>query len=283
MYKAIPRYTFKIMLSRYAITEKAVGETPLEVLEKLRTKHGIQAEVPLAYAGRLDPMASGKLLILIGKECKVQEKYHNLDKEYQFEVLLGVQSDTADVLGIISGCSAKRISITDITHIPKRLRGEIELPYPHFSSKTVSGKPLHTWALEGRLEEIVIPTKKSTIYSLTLKNLRAIPKEEVYKTATAKIETIPKVTDLRKAIGNDFRRKDVRKSWKQWLDSDTELEFQIATFSCIASSGSYMRTLAEVIARELGTCGLAYSIHRTKIGRYTQLPFNVGYWQKTFN
>ena len=47
-------------------------------------------------------MASGKLLILIGDECKNQKKYFGLDKEYEFEVLFGVESDTGDVLGLIS-------------------------------------------------------------------------------------------------------------------------------------------------------------------------------------
>jgi tRNA U55 pseudouridine synthase TruB len=40
------------------------------------------------------PMASGKLLVLLGEECKHQENYHSLDKEYEFSVLLGIGSDT---------------------------------------------------------------------------------------------------------------------------------------------------------------------------------------------
>ncbi|MCA9363758.1 hypothetical protein KC727_00880, partial [Candidatus Kaiserbacteria bacterium] len=87
-------------MQRYATIEKRIGETPLEAAERLRVTLGLSADIPLAYAGRLDPMASGKLLVLIGDECKKQEQYHTLDKEYTFEVLFGVRSDTADVLGI---------------------------------------------------------------------------------------------------------------------------------------------------------------------------------------
>lgn len=84
----------------YVVLYKKVGQTPLHVLEAYKNEHPELANVPMAYAGRLDPMAEGKLLVLQGDECKVQEKYHSLDKEYEFEVLFGVSSDTADVLGL---------------------------------------------------------------------------------------------------------------------------------------------------------------------------------------
>ena len=98
-----------------------------------------------------------------------------------------------------------------------------------------------------------------------------------------KIETIPTVTEESKALGNDFRRIDVRKSWGTFIKGvEPEAKYFIATFTCIASSGTYMRTLAELIANELHTCGLAYSIKRTKIGRYRKLPFGLGVWVQLY-
>ena len=49
-------------MRRYVIVEKAVGETPLEATERYRVRANIDTGTPLAYAGRLDPMASGQLL-----------------------------------------------------------------------------------------------------------------------------------------------------------------------------------------------------------------------------
>jgi tRNA U55 pseudouridine synthase TruB len=213
----------------------------------------------------------------------VQEKYHNLDKEYEFEVLFGVSSDTADVLGLLETVTLPHIGKRDLEKVCAKLVGEVELPYPHFSSKTVRGKPLHTWKLEGKIDEIEIPTKHSTIYTLKLQKLRTVPAQEVYVYASEKIETIPQVTDERKALGNDFRRADVRLCWEQFMNAnDPEALYYIAKFRCIASSGTYMRTLAEVIAKKLGTAGLAYSIDRTKIGIYQKLPFNFGMWTKQY-
>ena len=86
-------------MRRYEIVEKSVGETPLQALEAFRERERLGG-IPLTYAGRLDPMASGKLLILIGDECKKRDTYTGLDKRYRFEVLFGARTDTGDILGI---------------------------------------------------------------------------------------------------------------------------------------------------------------------------------------
>lgn len=268
-------------LPLYATVEKEVGETPLIATKRLRVERNIPDDVPLAYAGRLDPMASGKLLILIGDECKVQEKYHALDKEYTVEVLIGVSSDSGDVLGLLSPCLPKILIDKEVQQVLRENVGKISLPYPHFSAKTVRGKPLHMWTLENRLNEIEIPTKTSRIHALTFTGLRTIHKEDILQYVRAKIETIPKVTDPQKALGADFRRSDVRASWNEFEKNGTET-YQILSFSCIASSGTYMRSLGAKIAEDLGTCSLAYSIHRTKIGRYFTFSNRHGFWWKQF-
>jgi tRNA pseudouridine55 synthase len=255
-------------MEKYVVLEKRVGETPLDCAEKWRGEHPEYQGVSLAYAGRLDPMASGKLLILVGDECKRQTDYHGLDKAYEFSVLFGIASDTQDVLGRLTTCHPPS-ALDSLDEIAESFVGPIEFPYPIFSSKTVKGKPLHTWTLEGRLDEIEIPTRTSTVYSLSHRHSETIKRADVVEQALAKINSIPPVTDLRKAIGNDFRRVDVRHDWDRILNTDSLPEsYHIAHFSCIASSGTYMRTLASEIAKALNTCGLAWLIHREDLGRY---------------
>lgn len=286
-------------MDRFVLLEKAVGETPLSCMEAYRAAHPELAGIPMAYAGRLDPMASGKLLVLLGDECKVQEKYHELDKEYEFSVLFGIGSDTHDVLGRLTTCSAKTTDSRDkqpsdsaletaklgstlsedrlsLESVAKELIGPIELPYPHFSAKTVKNKPLHMWTIEGRLDEIEIPINKSIIYGLELTKIETKPRAQIASKARAKIDTIPPVTDLRKALGNDFRRVDVRKDWAKissgnFGPSPLPDKYTIAHFRCIASSGTYMRSLAHLIGQKLNTCALAWHIHRTKIGTFDPL------------
>lgn len=257
-------------MKRYITLDKAVGETPLSCAEAWRAENLDYKDVPMAYAGRLDPMASGKLLILLGDECKRQTEYHDLDKTYKFSILLGIKSDSLDVLGRLSTCAVpENINEEKIITALKNFTGEIELPYPRFSAKTVKGKPLHMWTLEGRLNEIEIPTKTSIVYEIKLNSISTLSRKDLAQAARRKIDTIPEVTDPRKALGNDFRRTDVRKDWEE-VTSNNSLpdSYTIINLNCLASSGTYMRTLASLIAEELGTCGLAWSIHRDKIGVY---------------
>ena len=266
---------------RYVTIEKQVGETPLVAAERMRAARNIPSAVPLAYAGRLDPMASGTLLILIGDECKKQTEYHTFDKEYRCEILLGASSDSGDVLGLLRTCPPRTIALKDAQKLAHTLVGSISLPYPHFSSKTVHGKPLHMWTLENRLNEITVPVKESRILSLTCTALRTVTKSEVLETVRRKIETIPPVTDTRKALGADFRRDAVRASWDEFAQNAPD-ELHTLSFTCVATSGTYMRSLSGLIAQKLGSCGLAYSIHRTKIGRYYPLTKHLGIWYKKF-
>lgn len=267
-------------MDKYLILEKAIGETPLSCAEAYRAEHPELEGVSMAYAGRLDPMASGRLLILLGEECKNQTNYHGLDKEYGFSILLGIESDSLDVLGRLTANKTQNPLEDDLEPIVREFIGKTELPYPRFSSKTVQGKPLHTWTMEDRLDEIEIPTKSSKIYELEFIKTEILPREDVVKKALKKVNSIPPVTELRKAIGNDFRRVDVRKDWSGILkDNSLPGYYEILHFRCIASSGTYMRTLASEIAKKLGTIGLAWHIHRTKIGTFNSVN-NI--WTKEY-
>ena len=107
----------RISTPRYITTQKALGETPLVATERLRRERHIPRTTPLAYAGRLDPMATGTLLILIGDECKKQTKYHALDKVYTVELLIGIHSDSGDVLGIVSACAPQILTMQNVRNV----------------------------------------------------------------------------------------------------------------------------------------------------------------------
>lgn len=274
-------------MHKYLVLDKSVGETPLQVVQSYKKSHPEFLDVPMAYAGRLDPMASGKLLVLVGDECKRQKDYHGLDKRYRFKVLLGTSSDTGDILGRLNWKEVRQFSKKELKKAVSSLVGKLSLPYPKFSSKTVQGKPLHMWTLENRLDEIDIPLAETEVYSLKLVDSKLYSAEDVYENSLQKINSLPEVTQESKKLGADFRRKDVRFDWKNWFEYHRGKKVQIATFECVCSSGTYMRSLAEVIGRELGVKdgdvpALAYSIHRDMVGRYHSLPFGLGLWTKRY-
>ena len=268
-------------MKRSVTIEKKVGETPLEAMEQWRLEAGLAKNIPLAYAGRLDPMASGKLLVLIGDECKQQEKYHAFDKEYQFEILFGFRSDTGDTLGLAE--RAAQIQNNNEVSLKRALgamHGAHQFCYPRFSAKTVRGIPLHEWTLRGGLRDDEIPTYTATVKRIAFNSLRTIDAATLLADIKNKIAQIPPVTDPRKSLGNDFRRSDILPLWDQLL-IDQSAQYQIASCTTTVSSGTYIRTLAPEIAAHLGTYGLAYSIHRTHVGRYIPLSAAVGFWLRS--
>jgi len=249
---------------------KRLGETPLVALGRLRIEKPRLREVKLAYAGRLDPMASGKMLVVIGDECKNIEKYFGLDKTYEIEVLFGIGSDTGDILGIVNTATQISFEKTKLQNILKKHVGYNSVPYPAYSSKTVSGKPLFQWTLEGRLSEIDIPVKKSRIYRAKFLSLKEVLIDSVVKNVRTRIAMLPKVTEPSKALGRDFRREEVLASWGDVLASKNK-KYLLARIRVTCSSGTYMRSLAQTLARELGTEGLAFSINRLWIGKHGRL------------
>ncbi len=246
---------------------KKVGQTPLEALEHARRRRHISNDVPLAYAGRLDPMASGRILILVGEECKEQKKYHALDKEYVVEVLLGVGSDTGDILGCIEEGASVFPASQQMKEVLSTFVGPYRSPYPAFSSKTVNGKPLFQWALEN--EDIERPLQDGTIYSIKYLDMRKIESARLQRYVKAKISKLTPVTEDSKALGRDFRKKDVLASWETLHEG----RFPLVKIKVQTSAGVYMRTLAEDIAEKCGTRGLAYSLHRTRYGAEGYFPF----------
>jgi len=270
-------------MKRYVVIEKHVGETPLSAMEAWRARAGVGKTIPLTYAGRLDPMASGKLLVLIGDECKRQERYHAFDKEYTFEILFGFASDTGDVLGLADAApSHVEPHAPELHQALRTFLGTHTFPYPRFSAKTVRGIPLHEWTLRGDLPDSEVPTYNAVVKAIRLDSVCTETGVNILKNMLARIDLIPPVTDPRKALGADFRRGDIIPRWHNLLDG-SETTYTIATVTATAGSGTYIRSLAPAIAKALGTYGLAYSIHRTKIGTYFPLPLVSGIWLKTFD
>lgn len=266
------------MLPKTICIEKRVGQTPLEALDEFRGLHPEFVGVPLAYAGRLDPMASGKLLVLVGEECKQQELYRGLDKEYEVEVLLGFGSDTGDVLGIVNGDGQG--VLPEEKALRQTLRKEIgchERPYPAYSSKTVDGVPLFYRSLEGTLPN-VLPTHIERVYRIELLSVLPLSKTELEERVREKLALAPTSNEPSKALGADFRIDAVRNSWNEAL-SRHEGGVTVVTLRVTAGSGTYMRALAERIGSALSVRGLAFSIHRTKMGRYTPA---LHWWRKRY-
>ena len=242
-------------LKKIIILNKKEGQTPLEALEVFRAKNKAYKDTKLTYAGRLDPTASGLLLVLAGDETKNKEKYLALDKEYEFEILFGFATDTYDILGKVvkSGPVAENLE-KNIKQNLKFFTGKFVQKYPMYSSKTVNGKQLFEYARAG--EEVEVPEREVNVKKLQFVKLRKITSKKLLENIEKRI----------KKVKGDFRQKEILKIWQKNLKNYQGFTLIIGKFEVKCSSGTYVRSIANSLGEKLGIPALAFSIKRTKIG-----------------
>ncbi|MFA6177310.1 MAG: hypothetical protein WC694_00210 [Candidatus Paceibacterota bacterium] len=246
------------------LLNKKEGETPLMVLNNFCKKHKKYKDVKMTYAGRLDPMARGLLLVLSGEEVKNKEKYLNLEKEYDFEILFGFTTDTYDILGKVTSSASLGLDELTEKEIKKHLKsflGESVQKYPIYSSKTVKGKPLFSYARRG--EEVEVPERKIFIKKLKLEKIREIDNKRLFKNIEKRIRNVK----------GDFRQDEILEIWRKELNLQQEPQqgeslLKIASFKIRCSSGTYVRVIANTLGNKLKIPALAFSIKRTKVGKY---------------
>lgn len=247
-------------MSPILLLHKPVGKTPLDCIRDYVSRNPAYEHVSLGYAGRLDPMAEGLLVVLVGDENKNRERYLGLDKEYEVEVLFGVETDTYDVLGLIGETHRVVIERDDIASVLDAFTGEIVQEYPPYSSKTVNGKPLYVWAREGRLGEIQLPSEMRAIRELEIVKCEQRDVSSLRKEIERKLDTLE---------SGDFRVPEIRASWNAYFSDRCDEEvLTVVAFRVVCSSGTYMRSLAHEIGRAVGSCALALSIKRTRVGDF---------------
>ena len=87
---------------------KGEGMTSHDVVNRVRRLFNTKR---VGHAGTLDPMATGVLVIGIGKALKVLEYITALEKEYEAEITLGINTDTLDITGNI--LDQKEVNVTN--------------------------------------------------------------------------------------------------------------------------------------------------------------------------
>ncbi len=241
---------------------KPIGLTPLQLIDTLREQRPEYTDETIGYAGRLDPMAHGVMLLMIGEETKNRDQYLSLTKEYTFELILGLETDTYDLLG----CLRK----TEMYPIPKNVNlivnsfvnthvGKQSQSYPPYSSKTVRGKPLFWWAKNSKLDEIEIPKRDIEIFDFVVLSQEEILGEEIEK----------KILTTVNLIQGDFRQNEIRKRWDTFFASNKHASFTKLQCRVACSSGTYIRGLVHELGKELNCGAVTTDISRTRVGDYS--------------
>lgn len=120
----------------------------------------------IGHTGTLDPIATGVLVLCIGKATKLVEVITSYDKEYEAEVILGIKTDTKDITGKILKEEKAIISKENIEECLKKMIGTYNQTVPIYSAVKINGKKLYEYARNN--EEIKLPKRKVTIKELKL-------------------------------------------------------------------------------------------------------------------
>lgn len=156
------------------LIDKPIGITSHDVVDFIRRRFGIKK---VGHGGTLDPLATGLLIIMLGKATKLSQSIINLTKEYLAEMTLGFSTSTGDLSGeIIEEAKVHaylRLSKYEIEEAFKHFIGEIEQIPPMYSALKFKGKRLYKLARKGI--EVPRQARKVRIYDLQILDIN-LPK-----------------------------------------------------------------------------------------------------------
>ena len=136
----------------FLLIDKPSGITSFDCIRRLR---GVLDSVKMGHAGTLDPLATGLMVIGVGKKgTKALNGLKDADKRYEVTALMGVKTATGDTDGEVTERKDVRISAEDAEREVKGLKGEQELEVPIYSAVKRKGKPLYWYARKDMTVEL---------------------------------------------------------------------------------------------------------------------------------
>ncbi|MDO8261452.1 MAG: tRNA pseudouridine(55) synthase TruB [Candidatus Magasanikbacteria bacterium] len=143
--------TISQIQSGFILINKQTGISSHTVVNRLRRITSIRK---IGHAGTLDPLASGLMILAIGRDATRKiDQYVKLDKEYIATLHLGAETDTYDregeVINVDPNFSDRKIDEKIIQEILNKFLGEQDQIPPMFSAKKVNGQKLYDLARKG--------------------------------------------------------------------------------------------------------------------------------------
>ena len=142
---------------------KPPGMTSNDVVYDVRRALSIKR---VGHTGTLDPGACGVLPVCVGKATKLFDYLVDKEKEYIAELKFGLETDTLDAYGRITGYGDKTISRAELERAAKDFTGNIEQLAPMYSAVSINGERLYKLARKGI--EVERTVRKATIYGIDI-------------------------------------------------------------------------------------------------------------------
>ena len=237
---------------------KKVGQ---KVVEKSNNKEDKKA----THTGTLDPMAEGVVIVLTGEDRFKKSNFSDWKKTYEFKMLIGVSTDTHDLLGIQNKITKDKIDLNEVEDkikkiLPKFIGKQTQIQ-PSFSSQRINGKSGFDLAKDGIKFENKI--NKIEIFDLKLISTSNISLEKIKQYLYTNIHLVK----------GDFRQGEIIDHWNQTLKKLNKNNLEnliLVKIKAETSKKTYIRSLVRDIAADMKIFTSTFSITRTNQGAYSK-------------
>ena len=220
-------------------------QTVNKVKSTIRKMYGLK-KFKIGHAGTLDPLATGLLLVCVGKATKQIEELQKGEKEYTGTMVLGATTASYDLEQPVDKTfPTEHLTEERIENARKALEGEIMQVPPMFSAIKIDGQRAYSYVREGgETEEVKPEPKKVTVKSFEVSNWRECPEPE----------TVEKVEGRRHLYDNP--------------QGVVPKGLPMVDFRVVCGKGTYIRSMARDFGMLLDSGALLYSLRRERIGEY---------------
>lgn len=248
--------------------DKPYRWTSADVIRKVKFaafKHFGSKKLKVGHAGTLDPLATGVLLVCIGKATKLAETLQSHDKEYVAGITFGATTPSYDLEKEIDRFfPCEKVSRENIENVLKGFIGEQEQVAPLFSAKSVDGVRAYELARklhrEGKtLDDAaaeLIRTAKVTISEAELIDFQEGKEVDPSQVPSVAIDVKPK----------DDKAPHKDASSRINVTDNSSLGLPRATIRIACSKGTYIRAFARDLGEALDTGAHLDSLCRTRSG-----------------
>ncbi len=247
--------------------DKPYRWTSADVIRKVKwaaCRHFRKKNLKVGHAGTLDPLATGVLLVCIGKATKLAETLQKDGKEYLAGVSFGATTPSYDLEKAIDReYSVEGITEQSIRKVLPRFLGEQEQIAPLFSAKSIDGVRAYELARkqyrEARKEKTDVMTDFDHTVAETL-NRQVINISEM---------ELVSFSPNGKTDGTAIKDEDLRPNPRINVVDTSALHLPLAEIRIACSKGTYIRALARDLGEELGSGAHLNSLVRSRSGGFT--------------
>lgn len=145
------------------LIDKPSGLTSRDVVNKVGRCLGTKK---IGHTGTLDPLATGVMVLCVGKYTKLVEMLTSYNKTYEACIVLGIKTDTLDITGNVLEERNVNISSQEILSTLKKFEGTYNQEVPIYSAVKINGKKLYEYARENKT--INLPKRLVNIFKIEL-------------------------------------------------------------------------------------------------------------------